>query len=44
MRCETVIVNRDGEPVIINKSDFVEGKDKLFSDKPEKPTKQRKSK
>lgn len=32
-RCETVVIDRDGQPVTINKSDL-QKTDKLYSDKP----------
>jgi hypothetical protein len=34
-RCETVVIDRDGSPVVINKSDL-QKTDKLYSDKPAK--------
>jgi hypothetical protein len=33
MRIQTVLINRDGTQVMINKSDFQEGTDKLWGNK-----------
>jgi len=42
--CEVVTVDRGGKPVEINKSDFDEKKDALFSDKPKPKPRVRKAK
>jgi hypothetical protein len=39
MQCETVKVQRGDSCVTINKSDFVDGIDKLFKEKQTKPKK-----
>jgi len=34
--CETVVIKTVNGPVIINKSDFVEGENELYTEEPEK--------